>query len=71
MIEHQLPVKTLVIRGTAEQAMLERRKALKGSSSKIPTHIHQEARMREFIAVCLIVALLRGLTPDLLLKFDT
>jgi hypothetical protein len=44
-------VKTLVIRSTAEQAMINRKNALKSTSGKLP-NIEQEVGMRGFIAVC-------------------
>jgi hypothetical protein len=45
-------VKTLVIRATAEEAMVTRREALKGRSGKLPS-VTEEAGMRYFIEVWL------------------
>jgi hypothetical protein len=44
-------VKTVIIRGTSEHIMMQRRNALKSSSSKAPAQALEEPAMREFIAV--------------------
>jgi hypothetical protein len=43
-------VKTLAIRGTAEEYMSQRRQVLKGSAQKVPS-MTNEVGMRDFIAV--------------------
>jgi hypothetical protein len=57
----RLAVKTLAIRGTAEERMVVRRNALKNSQEKLPKLI-EEAGMRHYIAVRFF------LTNSLLLK---
>jgi hypothetical protein len=44
-------VKTLAIKGTAEETMLQRKTALKESSEKMPKRWSDEAGIRDFIAV--------------------
>lgn len=45
-------VKTLAIRGTAEETMAARRLDLKDSQDKLPKFINEKG-MRDFIAVCI------------------
>ena len=54
---NRLIVKTLAIRGTAEERMVARRNALKNSQEKLPKLI-EEAGMRHFIAVSSVLAYL-------------
>ena len=47
-------VKTLAIRGTAEETMVERRNLFKGSNDKVPKLL-EESGMRHFIAVSIVI----------------